>query len=242
MIRLGVTGTDTGVGKTVIAVALVSMLRRRGLRVAAMKPVETGVRAGVPTDGARLLAAAGGADRSDDVSPVTYAEALAPLVAAGRTGQAVDVFALDVALGRLAAQRDAIIVEGAGGLLAPLTEQVSYATLFAQWRLGLVVVAANRLGAINHVLLTVHAARTAGLQVRGVVVNDGTGTGPDLATATNAAALARMLPGVPVLTWPRLTEVSDDALGAHAERLGLGRLIEPPAASPIHPKSMERAT
>jgi dethiobiotin synthetase len=218
------------------------MLRLRGLRVAAMKPVETGVRAGVPTDGARLLAAAGGGDRSDDVSPVTYTEPLAPLVAAGRTGHPVDVFALDVALGRLAAQRDAIIVEGAGGLLAPLTEQESYATLFARWRLGLVVVAANRLGAINHVLLTVHAARAAELQVRGVVVNDGTGTEPDLATATNAAALARLLPGVPVLTWPRLTEVSDDALGAYAERLGLGRLIEPPAASLLHLTSLERAT
>jgi dethiobiotin synthetase len=239
MIRLGVTGTDTGVGKTVIAVALVSMLRRRGLRVAAMKPVETGVLPGAPTDAARLRAAAGDGDLPGDVGPVTYAEPLAPLVAAGRAGRPVDVEALDAAWGRLAAQRDAVIVEGAGGLLVPLTEQVSYSALFARWRLGLVVVAANRLGAINHVLLTVHAARAAELQIRGVVVNDGTGTGPDLATATNAAALARLLPGVPVLTWPRLTDVSDDALGAQAERLGLGRLILP---SPIPLDAMERTT
>jgi dethiobiotin synthetase len=239
MIRLGVTGTDTGVGKTVIAVALVSMLRRRGLRVAAMKPVETGVTPGAPTDAARLLAAAGGRDRPGDVGPVTYAEPLAPLVAAGRMGRPVDLSALDVALGRLAAERDAIVVEGAGGLLVPLAEQVSYAALFARWRLGLVVVAANRLGAINHVLLTVQAARAAELQVRGVVVNDGTGAGPDLATATNGAALARLLPDVPVLIWPRLTDVSYDALGAQAERLGLGRLIVP---SPIPHNTMERTT
>jgi dethiobiotin synthetase len=239
MIRLGVTGTDTGVGKTVIAVALVSMLRRRGLRVAAMKPVETGVLPGAQTDATRLLAAAGGEDRPDDVGPLTYAEPLAPLVAAGRTGRPVHVDTLDVALGRLTAQRDAIVVEGAGGLLAPLTEQVSYATLFARWRLGLVIVAANRLGAINHVLLTVHAARAAELQVRGVVVNDGAGTVPDLATATNAAALARLLPEIPVLTWPRLTDTSDDALGAQAERLGLGRLIVP-SSTPLN--TMERTT
>jgi dethiobiotin synthetase len=99
------------------------------------------------------------------------------------------------------------------------------------------VVAANRLGAINHVLLTVQAARAAEIWIRGVVVNDGTGTVPDLATATNAAALARLLPGVPVLTWPRLTDVSDDALGAQAERLGLGRLILP---SSITLNTMER--
>ena len=239
MIRLGVTGTDTGVGKTVVAAALLSMLRRRGLRVAAMKPVETGVLPGAQTDAARLLAAAGGEDRLDDVGPLAYAEALAPLVAAGRAGRPVHVDTLDVALGRLAAKRDAIVVEGAGGLLVPLTEQVSYATLFARWRLGLVIVAANRLGAINHVLLTVQAARGAGLQVRGVVVNDGAGTVADLATATNAAALARLLPGVPVLTWPRLTDTSDDALGVQAERLGLGRLIVP---SSVPLNTMERIT
>jgi dethiobiotin synthetase len=239
MIRLAVTGTDTGVGKTLIAVALVSMLRRRGLRVAAMKPVETGVVTGAQTDAIRLHAAAGGEDHLEDVGPFTYVEPLAPLVAAARSGRPVHLDALDVALGRLAAKRDAIVVEGAGGLLAPLTEQVSYATLFARWHLGVVVVAANRLGAINHVLLTVQAARAAQLQVRGVVVNDGAGTVPDLATATNAAALARLLPGIPVLTWPRLTDASDDALGAQAERLGLGRLIVP-CFTPFN--TMERTT
>jgi dethiobiotin synthetase len=242
MIRLGVTGTDTGVGKTVISVALVALLRRRGLRVAAMKPVETGVLPGAPTDAARLRAAAGGGDRPGDVGPITYAEPLAPFVAAERTGRRVDLEALDAAFGRLAAQRDAVVVEGAGGLLVPLTERVSYAELLARWRLGLVVVAANRLGAINHVLLTVQAARAAELRIRGVVLNDGAGAAPDLATATNAAALARLLPGIPVLSWPRLTDMSDDALAVEAERLGLGRLIDGPVPTPVHFNTMERTT
>jgi dethiobiotin synthetase len=242
MIRLGVTGTDTGVGKTVITVALVALLRRRGLRVAAMKPVETGVLPGAPTDAARLRAAAGGKDRPGDVSPATYAEPLAPLVAARRAGRPVDLEALAAAFARLAARRDAIVVEGAGGLLVPLTDHVSYAELFAGWRLGLVVVAANRLGAINHVLLTVHAARTAELEIRGVVLNAVTGAVPDAAAQTNAAALARLLPDIPVLSWPWLTDVSDDALATRAVQLGLGVLIDDPAPTPLHLNITERTT
>ena len=243
MIRLGVTGTDTGVGKTVIAVARVALLRRRGLRVAAMKPVETGVLPGAPTDAARLRAAAGGGDRPGDVCPITYAEPLAPLVAAERAGRPVDLEALDAAFGRLAAQRDAVVVEGAGGLLVPLTEQVSYAELFARWRLGLVVVAANRLGAINHVLLTVHAARAGELRIRGVVLNSTTSAAPDAAAQTNAAALAHLLPGIPVVSWPWLPNVSDDAaLATRAEQLGLDVLFDGPVASPVYLNSTERTT
>jgi dethiobiotin synthetase len=242
MIRLGVTGTDTGVGKTVIAVALVALLRRRGLRVAAMKPVETGVLAGAPTDAARLRGAAGGGDRPGDVSPVTYSEPLAPLVAAERAGRLVDLEALDAAFGRLTVQRDAVVVEGAGGLLVPLTERVSYAELFARWRLGLVVVAANRLGAINHVLLTVHAARAAELEIRGVVLNRTTSATPDAAAQTNAATLAQLLPDIPVVSWPWLTDVSDDALATQAEQLGLGVLIDGPVPTPVYLNTTERTT
>lgn len=217
MIRLGVTGTDTGVGKTVIAVALVALLRHRGLRVVAMKPVETGIVAGTPTDAERLRAAAGGEGRPEDVCPVTYNEPLAPLVAGQRAGRPVDVDALDAAFGRLAAERDAIVVEGAGGLLVPLTEQVSYAELFARWRLGLVIVAANRLGAINHVLLTVQAARAASLRIRAVVLNT-LSRSTDAAGQTNAAALSQLLPDISVLSWPWQTDMSDDALAAQAEQ------------------------
>jgi dethiobiotin synthetase len=233
MIRLGVTGTDTGVGKTVIAVALVALLRHRGLRVAAMKPVETGVAPGAPTDAERLRAAAGGEGRPGDVCPVTYSEPLAPLVAGQRAGRPVDVAALHAAFVRLAAERDAIVVEGAGGLLVPLTDEASYADVFARWRLGLVIVAANRLGAINHVLLTVRAARAAELQIRTVVLNT-LSRSADAAAQTNAAALAQLLPEIPVLSWPWQTDLSDGALAAQAERVGL--------LAAEHPNTMERTT
>ncbi len=195
MIRLGVTGTDTGVGKTVIASALVALLRARGLRVAAMKPVETGVVPGAASDAALLRAAAGGEDQPADVCPVSYAEPLAPLVAAARAGRPVDPSVIEAAFARLAAGRDAIIVEGAGGLRVPLTQQVSFAELFARWRLGVVIVAANRLGAINHVLLTVDAARAAQLRIAGVVVNTLSSAAPDLAATTERCGTGPAPPG-----------------------------------------------
>ena len=225
MIRLGVTGTDTGVGKTVIACALVAVLRQRGLRVAAMKPVETGGAA----DADRLRAAAGGEDAPSDVCPVTFAEPLAPLVAAQRLGHPIDIAALDAAFARLSARRDAVVVEGAGGLLVPLTEQVSVRELFARWRLGLIVVAANRIGAINNALLTVHAARAAKLPVRALVLNSLTLERCDVAAETNGDTLAHLLRRIPVFTWPWLDDLSDQALVAQAERCGLAGLIDVPA-------------
>jgi dethiobiotin synthetase len=232
MIRIGVTGTDTGVGKTVIARALVAAFSARGLKVAAMKPVETGTAGGPPRDATQLAAATGAHDAPADVCPVTFAEPLAPLVAAERARRPVDLAVLDGAFGRLTAGRDAIVVEGAGGLLVPLTERVSYADLFVRWRLGMVVVAANRLGALNHVLLTVQAARAAGLAIRSVVMNSPVRETPDLAVQTNVEALRRLLPRVAILAWPWLADVDDDrVLASQAEQLGL---------VPLHP--MEQTT
>src|SRR6185312_5551095 len=114
MIRLGVTGTDTGVGKTTIGRALLGLLRADGLRVAAMKPVETGVTAEDPTSDARALAAAAGAAASMlDVCPIVLAEPLAPWMAARRAGRTLTMTSLDESFHRLAQRVDAILVEGA---------------------------------------------------------------------------------------------------------------------------------
>lgn len=229
MIRLGITGTDTGVGKTVVAAALIGLLRQRGATVAAMKPVETGVETDVGTDAERLRDAAGQSDPTSDVNPVRYREPLAPYVAAERSHSAVDLSQLDAAVERLSRGRDALVVEGAGGLLVPLSRNASYADLFARWRLATIVVAANRLGAINHVLLTVQAARVAGLELRGVVLNAVT-PAHDLAATTNPAAVTALLESVPVLTFPWVPCPWDDrALAGVAERCGLSVLIDPPS-------------
>lgn len=200
MIAIGVTGTDTGVGKTVVAAAICAALRARGLRVAPMKPVETGVVPEDPGDAGILLAAAGSALPLSAVSPARYREPAAPIVAAGPVP--LDTALLDDAFARLKAGHDAVVVEGAGGLLVPLTGTERYDTLFARWGLELVVVTSNRLGAINHTLLTVEAAART-MQVRGVVLN-AAAEDEGIAAATNAEVLTALLAPIPLRAWPRI--------------------------------------
>jgi dethiobiotin synthetase len=201
MIRFGVTGTDTGVGKTVIACALIAALRDRGLSVAAMKPIETGVD-GEPADARALCDAAGGLDALDDVCPERFDEPLAPWVAARRAGRTIALSTLEAARARLESGRDALVVEGAGGLLVPIADGVAYDTLFRRWGLELIVVAANRLGAINHTLLTVRAAHAAGLKVRAVVLNAVCLDAATVAEQTNLDTVRRFVPEATVLPFP----------------------------------------
>jgi dethiobiotin synthetase len=208
MIRLGVTGTDTGVGKTVVACAIASGLRRRGLRVAGMKPVETGVAADDPArDGARLAGAAGSSLPLSMLAPLTYPDPVAPLVAARRTGTVVDLALLDHAVRAASNGADALVVEGAGGLLVPIAERVAFDTLFSRWKLDAVVVAANRLGVINHTRLTLAAIRAAGITISMVVINDVTAE-TDTSAAENARIIAE-LENVPVVELPWLPDAGD---------------------------------
>lgn len=227
MIRLGVTGTDTAVGKTFVSMLLLRMLRRRGLRVAAMKPVETGVTPDDPhSDAARLRRAAESDEPLDVVRPLLMAEPLAPWVAAARGGGGVDLAALEAAFDRLQAGRDAILVEGAGGLLVPITRDVAFDGLFVGWGLDVVVVAGNRLGALNHTLLTVRAAHDAGLRVRGVVLNTLSPEPPGIAERTNLDALQELLAPVPVHPLPWIRRPDDDAyLLEIADESGLDALL-----------------
>lgn len=212
MIRLGITGTDTAVGKTFVASVLLRMLRRGGSRVAAMKPVESGVKQDDPaSDAYRLRAAAGSDDPLDDVRPVLLTEPLAPWVAMQRAGSEVDLGMLDAAFQRLCRGRDAIVVEGAGGLLVPVTRDVAFDGLFVSWEMDVVVVAGNRVGAINHTLLTVRAAHDAGLRVRGVVLNTLSPEPQGIAEASNLEALTELLAPVPVLHLPWIRKPDDDA-------------------------------
>jgi dethiobiotin synthetase len=132
---------------------------------------------------------------------------------------------LDAAIENASRGYDALIVEGAGGLLVPVTADASYDALFARWSLEVVVVAANRLGVINHTRLTLAAARAAGLRVRAVVLNQVAHAEGDRSIGDNLR-LIRDLEGVPVVELPRVADVDDLALVADlAERSGLVDLI-----------------
>ena len=205
--RLAITGTDTGVGKTTVAVGLLSVLRRQGFRVAGMKPIETGVMRGQPTsDAMRLWDAAGQRDSLRDVSPFVFEDPVAPFVAAGAGGELIDVGTLDAAFARLSRHCQVVVVEGAGGILCPIHSDLFMLDLFARWRLDVIVVSPNRLGTINHTLLTVRAAEAANLRVRGIVLNDLPGEESDRSTQSNAQVLESLIPHVQIVRYPRIVE------------------------------------
>jgi dethiobiotin synthetase len=235
LVRLGITGTDTEIGKTVVACALGALARRRGLRRAVMKPLETGVNAAARVDGPtdrsdadRLRAAAGVHDPIDLIRPIALPEPLAPMMAAQRAGRILDVAVLDRAFAALTTERELIIVEGAGGLLVPITPDMHFGHLFARWHCDLVVVAGNRLGVLNHALLTVRAAEAMGLRVRAVVLTALTEGAGSIAEATNWAALTQLLPHVPCYRLPWVQHWEDpEALATAAEDAGLATLLAP---------------
>ncbi len=195
------TGTDTGVGKTTVAAAVACLLRQRGHEVAVRKPVATGgeSRGGrlVSEDTIRLADAAGlGPDAWEQVTPWTFADPVAPPVAARRQGVGLSLEQLIDAVYGTVRPGEVLLVEGVGGLLCPLTENDTVADLAAALGLPLVVVARRSLGTLNHTLLTLEAARARRLPVAGVVVSE-TAPPDGPADATNVDELRRL--GVPVL-------------------------------------------
>ena len=171
-----VTGTDTGVGKTLVAATLARLLHRRGIAVGVMKPVTSGCltdNGRLVSEDAELLAWAAGYDSvGADMAPFLLKAPIAPAVAASREGVRIDFAAIRDAQQRLAESCRFLIVEGAGGLMVPLAGGLLVADLVTFLRLPLLVVARPGLGTINHTLLTCFAARQLDLDLRGVVLSD----------------------------------------------------------------------
>ncbi len=217
-----VVGTDTAVGKTVVAAGLAWALRRRGIDVGVMKPVETGVSSRTRSDAAVLRLAAGASDPIEDVAPYRFAAPLAPVIAARREGVRLSLDRLVRGYERLASRRAFVVVEGVGGLMVPLTATKTTLDLAEALRLPVLIVIANRLGAINHTLLTLHAAECRGLTVRGLVLNHPRGA-RGLAERTNQDALARLRPQAPWANVPYLGNEGTvwESAGRALERDGL---------------------
>jgi dethiobiotin synthetase len=189
------TGTDTGAGKTLVSCAILSALRRRGIRVAACKPVETGCRLDgderVGEDCERL-AAAGGTQNPRDVAAYLFAEPAAPLVAAEAESVVVDRAALLDHYAGVAASADFVLVESAGGLMVPVADGYTTRDFAREIGLPAVCVVASRLGCINHALLTMEVLRSSSIAVAGYVLNEIATDGQyGLALATNRDVLQR---------------------------------------------------
>ncbi|HQS82946.1 MAG TPA: dethiobiotin synthase [Thiobacillus sp.] len=191
---LFVTGTDTGVGKTRVAVALIHALRAQGLRVAAMKPVAAGHAPGeLNEDVAALMLATNAAVDLRDVNPYAFAAPVAPHIGAQLAGVRIELDVIAAAYLRLAATADVVVVEGAGGWRVPLNERDDMADLAQRLGLPVVLVVGLRLGCLNHALLTAESIAHRQLPWAGWVGNH---VDPAMACqAENVAALHARLPG-----------------------------------------------
>jgi dethiobiotin synthetase len=208
---LFVTGTDTGVGKTVLSAALVAALAAEGEPVRAYKPVLTGLEEPPgewPRDDELLAEMASMAP--EEVAPLRYGPAVSPHLAATMADEQPDPARL-IESARTLAQGGTLIVEGVGGLLVPLTGDFTVRDLAIKLDLPLLIAARPGLGTINHTLLTLQAARAAGLQVRGVVLTPWPRE-PSVMEQSNRETIARLgeidVLGLPPIAHPTRTELA----------------------------------
>jgi dethiobiotin synthetase len=189
-----VTGTDTGVGKTAVATALLRALVREGRRAIGMKPVATGLAPREPmhADVAALSAAANVAADPADLNPYAFSPPVAPHLAAAKAGSVVELDRIADAYARLAAMADAVVVEGAGGVFVPLGPRIDMLDIPRRLGVPVVLVVGLRLGCLSHALLSAHALAARGLRFAGWVANR---IDPAMEEAdANVAALAERLP------------------------------------------------
>ncbi|MEW6682218.1 MAG: dethiobiotin synthase [Nitrospirota bacterium] len=243
-------------GKTLVSAGLVWALRRRGLDVGVMKPVESGVAGGAHADAELLRRVAGSSDPLTDISPYRFGPPLAPLVAARRQRTRISLATIVQRFHRLASRHDIVVVEGVGGLMVPLSigkippcppltkggwgdfsrMRGTYLTttldLARALGLPLLLVIGNKLGAINHALLTVQVAKAHGLKFLGGVINQ-TSQAQDEAIRTNPHILKELLelPAWAVVPYLRAKETAWETIGRNLERTGfLDSLIRPSQA------------
>ncbi len=208
---LFVTGTGTGVGKTVVAGALAALLKEEGLEPGVMKPLESGCpRMGgrlIPLDSLFLKGMACARDDLDLINPYRFREPLAPLHAAELSGRRLSKGPILKAFRALSSRHGLMIVEGIGGLLVPLWRRYTVRELAKDLSLPLLIVGTLGLGTLNHTLLTVEAARGAGLKIAGIILNE-LGEGRGLAEELNPKTIARLSDAPFLGVFPRIDGLS----------------------------------
>jgi dethiobiotin synthetase len=220
--RVLVTGTDTGVGKTWVACALARALRTAGKQVVAIKPVETG-RSGSANeweDGVRLARATGQAEPTQAI--LRFSEPTSPVLASERAGAEIDFDGLVLKIERFIDGAEFGLIEGAGGLLTPVTWEWNMTDVARTLGACALVVGVDARGTINHTLLTLSALELAGIPCAGMVLTTPETT--DRSTGANAAAISRLSGLDRVMALPRMSDPAD-AAGAITPVVGwLGRV------------------
>ncbi|MBI4691369.1 MAG: dethiobiotin synthase [Nitrospirae bacterium] len=211
-----VTGTDTGVGKTVIAAALIKAVGFLGFKVCGMKPIETGcTREGdllLPPDGMFLKCIARIDETVSRITPYCFEHPSAPMVAAGVEGTAININKIKEAFNELAITYQSIIVEGIGGLLVPISKNYFVIDLAKELGLPIIVVSKPGLGTINHTLLTVNYALKEGIQVAGIIINYAYPPEGGIAEETNPQVIKELSPVPLIGIFPYLNAMSDEEL------------------------------
>ena len=197
---LFITGTDTGVGKTVLTTLLVKFLRERGVNAAALKPVCSGTRA----DARALHAAMDGALTLDEINLWHFRAPIAPLLAARKEKKRVKLSQVVAHTRAMQKRFDVLLIEGAGGLLSPLGENFNSRDLILALRAMPIIVAQNKLGSVNHILLTLEALPKDFRQKAKIVLMSP--PKPDAATKSNAKLLERFLWQEKIVLLPWLGE------------------------------------
>ncbi len=193
MTNLFITGTDTGIGKTLVGCGIATALTAQGKRVGVLKPAETGCdrRDGIlyPDDAMRLAGYARSGLSLETVCPYRFSPPVAPSVAAEQAGVTIQPERIIEVFQTITNQHDVTLVEGAGGLLVPLVDRYSFADLARDLDIPVLVVVGSKLGALNHTLLTLHCIEARALPLAGYILNHPTRTADD-AIKTNATTLA----------------------------------------------------
>ena len=196
-----IAGTDTGVGKTVVTAGLAGFYRQLGMRVGVMKPIESGCKRledGLhPQDALFLKKMSSSPDALDLIVPYRLELPLTPSVAAEMEGVEIDLEAIKRIYQQLERNYDLMLVEGVGGVMAPLYKRSTSVDLVRLLGIPVIVVARNTLGTINHTLLTVEHARQRGLTLVGIIVNN-CDADPDVSSETNPEVI-KQLSGLPLL-------------------------------------------
>jgi dethiobiotin synthetase len=233
-----ITGTDTGVGKTIVSAAILRTFIKKGLKVGAMKPIETGClnKDGVllPSDGMFLRDMAEMNDSLDIVTPVKFETPVSPLVASRLEDMEIDLERVFKAFENLKKKYDYLIVEGVGGLMVPiLKEQKKKAEkvylvrdLIKNMELEVIIVTRPTLGTINHTLLTVEALKSKKIPIKGFIINYSTKVKNDISEKTNPDILNELLDINFLGILPYLNELTKDKIGETAlENLRIENLI-----------------